>query len=154
MESWYTGLSEFCFTVLAHLVMNITVLLESFFSMSERDQISSNSTVCFKKTEAKQLARQGFCPQSDATTFALSSNSILLLCIPLSTILGDYLFTTVTLLILYVNIISCHSWLLMLHHKVLHSFVTWKEQPPQKTRVGHPFFSKEHSDLCALFRSL
>ena len=39
-----------------------------------------NSTICSKQTEAQQLVGQGFCPPNRHTTFALSSNSILLLC--------------------------------------------------------------------------
>ena len=38
-----------------------------------------NSTVCFKKTEAKQLVRQGFCPPIWHDNLCSFSNSILLL---------------------------------------------------------------------------
>ena len=56
-----------------------TVELNCCFKKTEAKQLARqgwqlNSTICFKKMEAKQLARQGFRPPiRRATTFALSS---------------------------------------------------------------------------------
>ena len=60
-------------TEFAQFLAALAVLSGSFWKKR------SNSSYFSKSTEAKQLARQGI-EQTDTTTFALSSNSILLLC--------------------------------------------------------------------------
>ena len=66
----------------AEFVQFLAALARSLFVSVDLEE-TVESSFSFKSTEAKQLSRQGIkhilAPQTDASNFALSSNSILLL---------------------------------------------------------------------------